>query len=50
MLSGSYTAISGMLTNQRSLGVTTSNITNTKTNGYEPKYLIKATFDQQLAW
>lgn len=49
MLSGFYTAASGMLVQQRSLEVLTNNITNYKTPGFQAERLVSNTFDYEYA-
>lgn len=48
MLSGFYTAASGMLTQQRTLNVLANNIANVKTPGYKSDRVVTTTFEQEL--
>ena len=48
MLSGFYTAASGVLTNQRALNLNANNMANVKTPGYREQRLIKTTFEEEF--
>ncbi|MBR5486046.1 MAG: flagellar hook-basal body protein [Oscillospiraceae bacterium] len=48
MLSGFYTAASGMLVQQRTLNVLTNNIANVKTPGYRAERVVSTTFEHEL--
>lgn len=48
MLSGFYTATSGMLMQQRYLNVLSDNMANARTPGYRSKRVVSSTFDYEL--
>ncbi|HHX57310.1 MAG TPA: hypothetical protein GX710_04765, partial [Clostridiales bacterium] len=48
MLSGFYTASSGMLVQQRNLNVISNNLANSQTTGYKSERLVTSTFDQEF--
>lgn len=48
MISGFYTAGSGILTQQRILNVVGNNLTNSQTNGYRADRVVTSTFEQNL--
>lgn len=48
MLSGFYTAASGMLTQQRTLNVLSNNIANVKTPGFKVDRVVTSTFETEL--
>lgn len=48
MISGFYTAASGILTQQRIINTTGNNLTNSQTNGYRADRVITSTFEQNL--
>ncbi|NLP26070.1 MAG: flagellar hook-basal body protein [Clostridiales bacterium] len=48
MLSGFYTASSGMLVQQRNLNIISNNLVNSQTTGYKSERLIATTFDQEF--
>lgn len=48
MLSGFYTAASGILNQQRTLNVLTNNISNAKTPGFRAERVVTETFDFEL--
>lgn len=48
MLSGFYTAASGMLMNRRALDVSSNNMANQNTPGYRSKRLVGTTFENEL--
>jgi flagellar basal body rod protein FlgG len=48
MLSGFYTAASGMLMQQRQLNVLSNNIANTKTIGFKSERVLSTTFEETL--
>ena len=48
MLSGFYTASSGMLVQQRNLNIISNNLVNSQTTGYKSERLITTTFDHEF--
>lgn len=48
MMTGFYTAASGMLMQQRSLNVISNNMANTKTPGFKSEQVVSTTFEQEL--
>lgn len=48
MLEGFYTAASGILVQERTLGVHTNNMTNVRTPGYRAERVVSRSFDQEL--
>ena len=48
MISGFYTAASGILTQQRIINTTGNNLVNSQTNGYRADRVITSTFEQNL--